>query len=183
MDIMLKKESAASDAKLGQQLMAYARSLQEEGQKRESEEAYAAKVYAKARSGQRLTPEEMSFLARTNPELYRKVLRAQTLRRELESRLKNCKSKQEAQEVFSAAVGSISEKDPDRDMIIQALNQAFKEFKKSGTYENLPETREEAENGKNRKKGQGTMEYVQNGNGYQEVYLTEEEGIPFVAGA
>ena len=68
-------------------------------------------------------------------------------------------------------------------MIIQALNQAFKEFKKSGAYENLPETREEAENGKNRKKGQGIMEYVQNGNGYQEVYLTEEEGIPFVAGA
>ena len=38
MNIMLKKESVASDAKLGQQLMAYARSLQEEGQKRESEE-------------------------------------------------------------------------------------------------------------------------------------------------
>lgn len=181
MNTTLKKESAAaSDGMLGQQLMAYARSLQEEGQSGESKEAYAARVYAKARSGQRLTPEEMSFLARTNPELYRKVLRAQTLRRELESRLKRCKSKQEAQEVFSAAVGSISEKDPDRDMIIQALNQAFEEFKESGAYESLPETREEAENAK---KCQGMMKYEQNENGYQEVYLTEGAGIPFVAGA
>ncbi len=180
MNITLKKEKAASDAMLGQQLMSYARSLQEGGQQKESKEAYAAKVYAKARSGQRLTPEEMSFLARTNPELYRKVLRAQMLRRELESRLKNCKSKQEAQEAFSAAVGSISDKDPDRDMIIQALNQAFKEFKESGAYEMLPDTREEAEN---EKKPHKTMEYVRNGNGYQEAYLTEEEGIAFVAGA
>ena len=180
MNTMLKKENTASDAMLGQQLMAYARSLQEEGQRGESKEAYAARVYAKARSGQKLTPEEMSFLARTNPELYRKVLRAQMLRRELESRLRHCKSKQEAQEVFAAAVGSISEKDPDRDMIIQALNQAFKEFKESGAYESLPETREEAEK---ENKPQKTMEYVQNGNGYQEVYLAEGEGIPFVAGA
>lgn len=61
MNITLKKEKAVSDAMLGQQLMSYARSLQEEGQQKESKEAYAAKVYAKARSGQRLTPEEMSF--------------------------------------------------------------------------------------------------------------------------
>ena len=49
MNITLKKEKAVSDAMLGQQLMSYARSLQEEGQQKESKEAYAAKVYAKAR--------------------------------------------------------------------------------------------------------------------------------------
>ncbi len=65
-------------------------------------------------------------------------------------------------------------------MIIQALNQAFKEFRESGDYERLPDTREEAEN---EKKPHKTMEYVQNGNGYQEAYLTEAEGIAFVAGA
>ena len=45
-----------------------------------------------------------------------------------QSRLKNCKSKQEAQEAFSAAVGSISDKDPDRDMIIQALKQSVRKW-------------------------------------------------------
>ena len=39
MNITLKKEKAVSDAMLGQQLMSYARSLQEEGQQKESKEA------------------------------------------------------------------------------------------------------------------------------------------------
>lgn len=159
-----------------QQLMEYARSIREEGQRGETKEGYAARVYAKARSGQKLTPDEMSFLARTNPELYRKVLRAQRIRREMESRLKNCRSKQEAQEVFSSFVGSISEKDPDRDMIIQALNQAFREFQESGEYQRLPETEEEA-------KERPGLELVQNGIGYQEVYVAEEMAESFAADA
>lgn len=161
---------------IGQQLMEYARSIREEGQRGETKEAYAARVYAKARSGQKLTADEMRFLARTNPELYQKVLRAQRIRREMESRLKNCRSKQEAQEVFSAFVGSISEKDPDRDMIIQALNQAFREFQESGEYQRLPETKEEA-------KERTTLEFMKNGNGYQEAYIAEGMGETFAADA
>lgn len=164
---------------IGQQLMEYARSIREEGKRGETKEAYAARVYAKARSGQKLTPDEMSFLARTNPELYQKVLRAQRIRREMESRLKNCRSKQEAQEVFASFVGSISEKDPDRDMIIQALNQAFREFQESGEYQRLPDTEEDEKEQKKRK----TVEFVQNESGYQEVYLAEEMAESFAADA
>ncbi len=159
-----------------QQLMEYARSIREEGLRGETKEAYAARVYAKARSGQKLTADEMSFLARTNPELYQKVLRAQRIRKEMESRLKSCRSKQEAQEVFSAFVGSISEKDPDRDMIIQALNQAFREFQESGEYQRLPETEEEA-------KERLPLEFVRNGNGYQEAYIAEGAEESFEADA
>ncbi len=182
-NMMGKRKTAASDMPGGkqqvpieQQLMEYARSIREEGRRGETKEAYAARIYAKARSGQRLTPDEMSFLARTNPELYRKVLRAQRIRREMESRLKNCRSKQEAQEVFSSFVESISEKDPDRDMIIQALNQAFREFQESGEYQRLPDTEEEAE-------GRPGLEFVQNKNGYQEVYVAEGLVEAFAADA
>ena len=80
-----------------QQLMEYARSIREEAQRGETKEAYAARVYAKARSGQKLTADEMSFLARTNPELYQKVLRSKRIRKEKESRKKSSRSKQEAQ--------------------------------------------------------------------------------------
>lgn len=164
---------------IGQQLMEYARFIREEGQRGETKEAYAARVYAKARSGQKLTPDEMSFLARTNPELYRKVLRAQRIRREMESKLKNCRSKQEAQEVFASFVGSISEKDPDRDMIIQALNQAFREFQESGEYQRLPDTEEDGKERSEKK----PVEFVRNESGYQEVYLAEEMAVSFAMDA
>lgn len=157
-------------APIGQQVMEYMRSIREEGQRGETKEAYAARVYAKARSGQRLTPDEMSFLARTNPELYRKVLRAQRMRKELESRLKSCRSKQEAQDVFAAAIESVSEKDPDRDMIIQALHQAFREFQESGEYQRLPERADEEEEAGI---GPKRLEFVLNGSGYQETYIVE----------
>lgn len=164
---------------IGQQLMEYARSIREEAQRGETKEAYAARVYAKARSGQKLTPDEMSFLARTNPELYQKALRAQRIRREMESRLKNCRSKQEAQEVFASFVSSISEKDPDRDIIIQALNQAFREFQKSGEYQRLPDTEEDGKERTEKK----PVEFARNESGYQEVYLTEEIAASFAADA
>lgn len=177
MSLMLNKNAFVQEtsqeeykASAGQQIMEYVRSIREEGQRGETKERYAARVYAKARSGQRLTPDEMNFLARTNPELYRKVLRAQRMRQELESRLKNCRSKQEAQEVFTAAVESISEKDPDRDMILQALNQAFREFKESGEYQRLPDKAEDGENGQ---MGKAKIEFVLNGSGYQETYIAE----------
>ncbi len=162
------------------QLREYIRSVKEEGQRGESKEAYAARIYAKAYSGQKLTPDEMRFLARTNPELYHKVLRAQAARRELERRLRNCSSKQEAQEVFADAISSVSEKDPDRDMILQALRQAFREFTESGEYQKLPENKEEAEK---EETGRNLLEFVQNESGYQETYLPEEDWKTFEANA
>lgn len=162
------------------QLMEYIRSMKEEGMQEASKEAYASRVYAKARSGQRLTPDEMRFLARTNPELYRKALRANMARKELESRLKSCRSKQDAQDVFAAAVSSISDKDPDRDMILQALRQAFQEFMESGEYQRLPESKEEGEEGKD---GRGILEFVRNENGYQETYQIKGGWAAFAADA
>lgn len=166
-------------AVIGQQIMDYVHSMREEGRRGETKEEYEQRIYAKVQSGQKLSPDEMSFLARTNPALYQKALRAQMMRKALENRLKSCSSKEEAQNVFSAAVSSISEKDPDRDIIIAALTQAYKEFRENPGYQSLPETEEEAE--KNGKKGK--VEYAVNDSGYQEMYLSENGKATFVSEA
>ncbi|MCI6553639.1 MAG: hypothetical protein MR430_08935 [Lachnospiraceae bacterium] len=162
----------------GQSLGAYVMdciySMQEEGRAGETKEAYAARVYAKARAGKKLTPEEMNFLARTDPALYQKVLRVQALKRSLESRLKSCQSKQEAEEVFSIAVSSISEMDPDREMILAALEDTYREFKKSDEYRRLPERPEKED----RRNG---MALEMNEKGYQELYLLEGTEFSFTA--
>lgn len=175
MEIHKTDEHRETMIAIGQQLMEYVHSMREEGLRGETKEDYAKRVYAKAQSGKKLTPDEMNFLARTNPALYQKVLRAQMMRKALEKQLQSCTSKQEAEQVFSAAISSISENDPDRDIIIAAYNQAYKEFKESEKYAQLPETEEEARReGKN-----GRMEIRVNDNGYQEVYLQEEENAAF----
>lgn len=159
---------------LGEYVLDCIYSRQEEGRTGETKEAYEARVYAKAKAGKKLTPEEMSFLARTNPIFYQKVLRTQALKKSLENQLKSCRSKQEAEAVYGAAVSSISTKDPDREMILAGLQETYKEFKKSDHYNRLPERVDE--------EGiQGGMCLEVNGNGYQELYLLEGEGFSFQA--
>lgn len=158
---------------IGQQLLNYVHSMREEGLRGETKEEYERRVYAKAMSGQKLTPDEMNYLSRTNPALYQKVLRAQMMRKALEHQLQSCSSKQEAEDIFAAAVSSINENDPDRDIIIAAYKQAFKEFKESTRYIQLPDTEEEAKD----KTSVRSVEIRINSNGYQEVYV-QEVGVP-----
>lgn len=162
------KTEVAEDGKsvIGQQMLEYLRRINEPSTGGESEDAYGARICAKARAGKKLTPEEMNYLARNYPELYAKVLRAQSMRRALESKLNGCKSKQEAQEAFSMVVNSISDLDPDKEMMIGALEEAFKEFRKSDEYNRMPEKTEE-ESGQTQALN---LEYRINGEGYQETY-------------
>ena len=175
MEIKNINEQREMMAAIGQQIMDYVHSMREEGLRGETKEEYEQRIYAKAQSGQKLTPDEMSFLARTNPAMYQKVLRAQIMRKALEKQLQSCSSKQEAENVFSAAVSSISEKDPDRDMILAAYTQAYKEFKESTQYKQLPDTEEEAKC----KRCNQNVEIQINGQGYQETYLQETEMFAF----
>lgn len=163
-----KKEQTAN---FGQRILSCINNMNE-GRSEEEKARYAARIYAKVRAGHKLTYKEMDFLARNNPELYRKALRTQAMRSALESRLRSCRSKQEAEEVYLTAVNSIGEKDPDRDMIIAALSEACREFKKSPQYQQLPNNREEED-----KEGEG-VHYIFNAEGYQETY-EETGGISF----
>ena len=150
--------------------------MREEGRRGESKEQYEARIYAKVQMGKELTAEEMSFLARTNPVLYQKALRMQAMRKMLENQLKACKSKEEAQEVFSRAVSGISDKDPDKAMLVAALKDVFMEFTKSDAYKKLPEKKEDA-----RKGSPGGMDFDVDESGYQVIFAKGSTGEAFMA--
>ena len=115
------------------------------GMTEEEKSNYLEKIMAKLKSGKRLTPEEMRFLQAEAPELYQQVARVQTMRDSLTARLKQCSSKEEAADVYSQTLSLVSDKDPAKEFIIAAYEDAYKEFQKSDGYQALPNTKKEAE--------------------------------------
>lgn len=161
---------------VNEQMFEYYCKMREEGRRGESEEQYASRIYAKLQMGEELTVDEMRFLARTNPVLYQKALRVQAMRKMLENRLKNCKSKQEAQEVFSGAASGVSDKDPDKEMLVAALKDVYMKFIKSEAYQKLPEKEEGAE-----ESGRGGVGFDVDESGYQIAFAKESAGMAFAA--
>ena len=101
-------------------------------------------IQAKLRAGKKLTSEEMDYLRANDPEAYMHALRIQQARKSLEESLKHAKSKQEAQEIISSAVSSITKNDPDREAMIAAVSDVADKFMKSAEYNKLPATDDEA---------------------------------------
>ena len=101
-------------------------------------------IQAKLRAGKKLTSEEMDYLRANDPEAYMHALRIQQARKSLEESLKHAKSKQEAQEIISSAVSSITKNDPDREAMIAAVSDVADRFMKSAEYNKLPATDDEA---------------------------------------
>ncbi|BCJ94481.1 hypothetical protein acsn021_20500 [Anaerocolumna cellulosilytica] len=120
----------------------------------EEKRAYEDKIIQKVNSGEKLTSQELSYLRQNNPEMYQKVVRLELKRKAVEQRLKNCKSKKEAEEVISNEISNVSDKDPDRALIIKVIENTVKEFKKSPEYQSLP-IREEDEENKRKSRGTG----------------------------
>lgn len=105
----------------------------------EQKERFIKKLYAKIQSGKKLTPDELAYLRKYDPVTYMKVVRIQAKREALETQLKNCKSKEEAQELYVDTVSRIPEDDPARKELLAAYDDAYEEFKKSDDYGGLPE--------------------------------------------
>ncbi len=105
----------------------------------EQKERFIKKLYAKIQSGKKLTPDELAYLRKYDPVTYMKVVRIQAKREALETQLKNCKSKEEAQELYVDIVSRIPEDDPARKELLAAYDDAYEEFKKSDDYGSLPE--------------------------------------------
>lgn len=168
---------------VNEQMLEWYYSMREEGRTGETKEQYAARVYAKLEAGRELTIEELRFLERTNPVMYAKAVRVQNMRKMLKNQLKNCKSKQEAQEVFSRAVSGISDKDPDKEMLVAALKDVYTEFTKSDGYKRLPEKKDEEE--EKRRSGfyeaGSDIEFDVDESGYQVVFAQESGIKSFVA--
>lgn len=114
------------------------------GMTEEEKQAYLAKIRAKLERGEKLTAEEMRFLQAEDPVLYQQAARVMAMREALENQLKHCTSKEQAQDVYSTAVYSVSKDDPMKTCIIAAYNDVMEEYMKSDQYKNLPETEKEA---------------------------------------
>ena len=103
-----------------------------------------ARIMAKLKSGKKLSQKELDYLRRTNPILYAEAMRGQRMAEALEEQLKHAKSKEEVNQIFTAALSGISKNDPDREYLIASFNRISEEFRKSKAYNELPTTIEEA---------------------------------------
>lgn len=109
-----------------------------ENEKKEFEQS----IYTKYKAGKKLTSKEMSYLARTNPDMYMHARRVQLMRELLEERLKHCKSKQEVDQLMDKAHSLVNDDDPDKTVLHSAYDDVLHEFKKSGKYSKLPDKAE-----------------------------------------
>lgn len=114
------------------------------GMTEEEKEAYLNKIMAKLKSGKKLTAEEMRFLQAENPVLYQQAARVQAMRESLETKLAHATSKEDAVSIYSDAVSHIGENDPMKEYIVAAYDDAMKEFRKTDTYQQLPQTEKDA---------------------------------------
>lgn len=139
--------------------------------------AYEAKLGAKVRAGKKLTCEELNYIRVHMPELYAKALRMMTKRQAVEQAFKSCKSKQEVDAVLSAQMLAVGEKDVDREMLCNAIQEVAAEFKSSGAFKSLPEkNQKEDENYNINAPGDKNTEteYKTEFGTYQELYEREE---------
>lgn len=109
------------------------------GMTEEEKQAELARIQAKLKSGKKLTEEEMRFLQAVDPQLYMQAARIHAMRDSLEQQLEHCKSKEEAAKVFSDTMSMVSDKDPMKEYIVAAYQDAYNEFQKSGKYQHLPQ--------------------------------------------
>ena len=102
------------------------------------------KIKAKLKAGKKPTSKDMAFLQNTNFDAYIHALRVQQTRKNIVSALKHAKSKAQANLIIARALGSIDERDPDKEILIAAINDISDKFKKSTAYQHLPETDRDA---------------------------------------
>lgn len=115
------------------------------GMSDEEKQAYLAHIQAKLKAGKKLTAEEMRFLQAEYPDLYLQAARVQSMRESFEQQLKSCRSKEAVETAFSTSMSMVSDKDPMKEAITAAYQDAYNEFKESGDYQKLPDTEEEKE--------------------------------------
>lgn len=103
-----------------------------------------SRIMAKLKSGKKLSAKELDFLRRTDPVLYAHAMRVQRMAESLKEQLSHAKSKQEANDMITSAMSSVSDKDPDKEYLLAAYTEISKDFHKSPSYQRLPATPEDA---------------------------------------
>ena len=113
------------------------------GMTEEEKKEYLAHILAKLKNGEKLSGEEMRFLQAEDPVLYQQAARVQMMRDSLENRLAGCASKEEALEVCTDALSSVSEEDPMKEYLVAAYQKVIDEYRQSDEYQALPQEKED----------------------------------------
>lgn len=111
----------------------------------EEKQNFLDEMQRKIKAGEKLTADEMQYLRMNDPIEYAKMAKVQMQREMLKKQLENCKSKEEAHDMYIEAMSRISDDDPTKMETMAAYNNVYDEFRKSDAYEELPATKDEAE--------------------------------------
>lgn len=114
----------------------------------EERKAFENRIQLKIKNGAKLSAKEMDYIRRTNPYIYQQVVRVQQRREALKEQLRHCRTKEEAQQIMSNALTSISDKDPAREAMIAAVQNVSEQFRSSEAYQKLPDTEEDLKKAK-----------------------------------
>jgi hypothetical protein len=101
------------------------------------------RIYAKLKSGKKLSAKEEQYLRSTNPQMYLQYKRIRAQAEAMENQLKHAKSKEEANDIITSAISGVSDKDPYKQYVVAALTETAKEFKNSDAYAKLPDKKED----------------------------------------
>lgn len=110
-----------------------------------------AKILKKLEFGYKLTPEELRFLQKVNPAMYAQAMRVGALAKAVEEQVKHARSKEEANQIVSNAMSSISKDDPAREYMVAAIDRVSSEMHKSPGYNRLPNTDADVQEAKDKK--------------------------------
>lgn len=151
--VWVKKEQVTDDAtgqstvstkQIGNQMRNLVKEMLDpaKGMTDEQKEKYENKIRRKLQNGEKLTGEEMRYLQINNPELFAEASKIQVQRQALETKLKNCKSKQQVTEAYSDAISHVDTKETVAGALMAAFANVLKEFKKTSVYQGLPQKTE-----------------------------------------
>ena len=110
-----------------------------------------AGILNKLKFGKKLTPEELRYLQKVNPIMYAQAMRVRALAKAVEEQVKHARSKEEANQIVSNAMSSISKDDPAREYMVAAIDRVSSEMHKSPGYSRLPNTEADVQKAKDKK--------------------------------
>lgn len=149
-------------------------------------------IYNKLKSGKKLSPEEVEYLQKNNPQAYADYKIAQAEKEAFKKKLRNCKSKEEVRELKVTEMGNYLAQaktvsnNPNipkckkleilgRIMSrVMGLEEVYQEFVKSPNYAELDETKLEQKEDTKEKKPKKKKEEFEESENTQDTFLGEE---------
>ena len=108
-----------------------------------------AKIEQKLKAGKKLTGKEEQYLKQIDPQMYIQYMRIQARAEAVEEQLRHAKTKQQVNNIITAATASVSDNDPYKEYVLAAIRKVAEDFKSSRAYQKLPASGEERKTDKN----------------------------------